>query len=182
MGSTELKSYLAENEELLLSFRAVKVSQGEDEEENQSFSEMVEAQNSSTDYTFGATDRRIVYLDDTGGFKDIDYQHVSSIETDVEEESETDPRIGLGCCGGLLVLAGFGGISDDPGMAIITLLIGAVLIAAAVKMDFEADETEKQKMKFITGDESHQQLEVTLSSDADANIGAELSRILREQR
>lgn len=182
MSSQPLDRYLAEDEELLLSFRAVKVTQGNEDETDQSFSEKVNDRSSDSNYTFGATDRRIVYLEDSGGFKDIDYQHISSIETDVEEEEDTDPRIGIACCGGLLLLAGLGGLSDDPQTAIISLLIGVGLIAGAVHMDYEEEKTEKQKMKFITGDEAHQQLEVTLSSDADANIGAELSRILREQR
>lgn len=182
MSSANLEDYLANDEELLLSFTAVDVSRGGESDDDQSFAEMIGSRASSSTYQFGATDRRIVYLERSGGFKDIDYQHISSVETNVKDDDDVDPRFGLGCCGGFLLLAGFGAISDDPGAGVLLLLVGAGLIAGAVYMDYDEDSTEKQKMKFITGDEAHQQLEVTLSSDAEANIGAELSRILREQR
>lgn len=183
MNANQLEGYLASDEELLLSFTAESVSQGKQEsDDNPSFSEMVENQ-SSSNYTFGASDRRIVYLDDSGGFKDIDYQHISSIETELEEDnSEAGVAGSIGCCGGFILLGGFAGLSDNIGTAILLILGGAALLALAVKLFQNADSTEKQKVKFITGDEAHQQLEVTLSPDADENIGAELSKILREQR
>lgn len=183
MASTKrLEDYLAKDEELLLSFTAVEVTQGTSEDDEQSFSDMLETQTADATYIFGATDRRIVYLLDSGGFKDIDYEHISSIEADIEEEDDTDPRGGIGICGGLLLLAGLGGISDNPGFGIFLLLVGAGLIAGAVYMDHEEEIKKRQQIKFITGDEAHQQLQVTVSSDASAELGAELSQILREQR
>lgn len=59
---------------------------------------------------------------------------------------------------------------------------GIVLIIGGVLAYQNAEKTEKQKFKLITGDEMSQQLEVTLSPDADANIGAELSSILRNKQ
>lgn len=180
---TNLQDYLASDEELLLSFSAENVERGEGSDSDESLSQMLENAQTGSEYEFGATDRRIVYLTDSGGFKDIEYSHISSIESEKEtDNSQEGGAIALGCCGGVLALAGLGGISDDPGTALIALLIGGVLLAAAVKVFQNAESSEKQKIKFITGDEAHQQIEVTLSSDADANIGAELSRILREQR
>ncbi|MFC7073574.1 PH domain-containing protein [Halovenus rubra] len=80
MSRGQLESYLASDEELLLVFIAESVVQGKDGQNgNHDFSE--------SEYTFGATDRRVVYLTESGGFKDIDYQHVSSIETEVEEDN-----------------------------------------------------------------------------------------------
>jgi len=73
-------------------------------------------------------------------------------------------------------------MSDDPGMGILLILVGAGILALAVKALQNADTTEKQKIKFITGDEAHQQIEVTLTPETDANVGAKLSQILREQR
>jgi len=183
MSTTQLESYLASDEELLLSFRAEDVSRGGDNnDDGPDFSEMVKNQNVS-EYTFGATDRRIVYLDDSGAFKDIDYQHISSIESDMEEDNtEEGVGLALGCCGGFILLGGFGSVAEQPGLALLMLAGGIVLVALAVKVYQNADVSERQKIKFITGDEAHQQIEITLSSTADENIGAELSRILREQR
>ena len=67
-------------------------------------------------------------------------------------------------------------------MGILLILVGAGLLAIAVKLSQNADTTEKQKIKFITGDEADQQIEVTLTPDTDGNIDAELSQILREER
>lgn len=164
-----VEDYLAKGEELILAFGADSVDSGGDDSPNWG------AQ--TTEYSFGATDRRLVYLGDDGSFKDIEYRHISSIET----ESETDEPGGAivaGVCGGLLLFAGIAGISDDPGMGLLFLIIGVGLLAAAVKLFQEHEETEKQKIKVITGDEADQQLEFTTSE----NIGAELSRILRENR
>jgi len=114
-------------------------------------------------------------------FKHIDYQHISSIESDVKEDFEYGVAA-LGCCGGFVLLGGFAGLTDNPGMGILLILVGAGSLAIAVMLSENADTTEKQKIKFVTGDETHQQIEVTLTPDTDANIGAELSQILREQR
>lgn len=182
MSSGQVEKYLASDEELLLSFSAESVTQGsEGDNDNPNFLEMLESQ-SAAEYTFGATDRRVVYLDSSGGFKDIDYQHISSIESDVEEDISDQGAAVLGFCGGLILLGGFAGLTDNPGMGILLILVGAGLLAIAVKLSQSADTTEKQKIKFITGDEADQQIEVTLTPDTDGNIGAELSQILREQR
>lgn len=178
MGSNGLGNYLASDEELLLSFTAEKVTRGQDDD-----NQALEQQLNSSQYQFGATDRRIVYLSESGAFKDIDYQHISSIESDVEEDdTEQGAAVVAGCCGGMLLLGGFGMLSDSPGAAILSILLGGGLLALTVKLFQNAETTEKQKVKFITGDEADQRLEVTLTESADTTIGAELSRILREQR
>lgn len=174
MSTPQLETYLASDEQLLLSFTAENVSRGGDNDDYTT---------GSSEYTFGATDRRVVYLDNSGAFKDIDYQHISSIESDKEEDnSEQAGSFVLGCCGGFMLLGGFGSLADQPGVALFGVIIGIALIALAVKLFQNSDTSEKQKLKFITGDEAHQQIEITLPSNADENIGAELSKILREQR
>lgn len=182
MPTSKLQNYLASDEELLLSFSAENVQRGESDD-GESFSQMLENAQSDSDYEFGATDRRIVYVTGSGGFKDIEYSHISSIESATEtDNSEQQGAFGLGCCGGILALGGLASITEDPGTALFGILLGGLLLAAAVKVFQNANSSTKQKIKFITGDEAHQQMEVTLSSDADANVGAELSQILREQR
>ncbi|MFC7073575.1 hypothetical protein ACFQJ7_15770 [Halovenus rubra] len=81
-----------------------------------------------------------------------------------------------------MLLGGLSALGDEPGTALGGLLLGAGLLALGVKILQDAETTEKQKIKFITGDEAHQQIEVTLGSGVDDSVGAELSRILREQR
>jgi len=182
--TNQVEDYLASGEELMLSFEAESVIRGdENNNESPNVSKMFGSSSTTAEYTFGASDRRIVYLDDSGAFKDIDYQHISSIESETEENnSGKDIGATLGCCGGFLFLGGLGSIADDPGTAILLLLIGIGLLVVAVKVFQNAEVTEKQKIKFITGDEAHQQIEVTLTSDTEANIAAELSSILRKQR
>jgi hypothetical protein len=163
--TNQIDKYLAEGEQLILSFGADSVNSGENNGPDLGFQ--------STEYMFGATDRRLVYLGDDGSFKDIEYRHISSIETD----NDTDVPAGAvaaGCCGGILVVTGVVGLADSPIGAIGSLIIGVVLVAVAVKLF--SDDTEKQNIKIITGDEADQQLEFTTSD----NIGAELSSIVRE--
>lgn len=49
-------------------------------------------------------------------------------------------------------------------------------------MNRKQNPKKKEAISFITGDETDQQIEVTTLSDESTNIGAEFSRILREQR
>jgi hypothetical protein len=181
MSSTKLDHYLAPDEELLLSFSAESVDRNGESDNDNSLSDIIENSSNDSEYQFGATDRRVVYLTDSGNFKDIDFNHISSIESGMEDDySEHGPGLAVGCCGGVLVLTGFVSIADTAGIALVELLIGGLLLAGAVKLLQNANTSEKQKIKFITGDEKHQQIEITLTPDSKENIGAELSRILRE--
>lgn len=49
-------------------------------------------------------------------------------------------------------------------------------------MNRKQNPKKKEAITLITGDETDQQIEVTALSDESTNIGAELSRIVREQR
>jgi len=132
-------------------------------------------------HSFGATDRRIVYLGDNGSFKDIEYQHISSIESKSESKEPVwaiAGAIAAGCCGILLFVGGVTGIADDPVAGLLALLLGTGLLTIAVKLYQNGENRERQKIKLITGDEADQQLEFTTSE----NIGAELSQIVRENR
>lgn len=171
MSTTELQNYLASEEELLLSFTADSV-EGNTEEEFQ-----------DVEYKFGATDRRIVYITSNGDFKDIEYTHISSIES--ETESSNYEEVGAicgGCCGGVFLVGALSAVGSSPASGILGVLIGAGVIAGAYYIYKNAEETEKQKIKFITGDEADQQIEATVSTDESTNIAAELSSILRDQR
>jgi hypothetical protein len=176
VSTTELESYLASEEELLLSFSAESV---EGEDAGTDFA-------SDSDYMFGATDRRIVYVTGSGGFKDIEFSHISSIESDTETEEDRQEALAIctGCCGGVAVVSGIITLFDEPSSALAGLLSGSGLLAVAyyAYQNADGETTEKQKVKFITGDEADQQIEATVSPDVSGNIGAELSSILREQR
>lgn len=173
----KLDNYLASDERLLLSFSALNVDRGDEEATSTSFA----SSQNIPDYQVGATDRRIVYLTSSGDFKDIDYNHISSIETETGEDENVAP-FALGCCGGVLLLSGIGSFIDSPGMGLFGLLVGGVILYAAAKWHESLNAIEKQKIKFITGDEAHQKIEVTIEKDEDKHIGPELSRILREHR
>lgn len=124
MPTSRLQNYLASDEELLLSFSAENVlRRGSDDGE--SFSQTLESAQFDSDYEFGATDRRIVYVTGTGGFKDIEYSHISSIESATEtDNSEQLGAFVLGCCGGILALGGLTSIGDKPGTALFGIILG----------------------------------------------------------
>lgn len=104
-SASNLQAYLADGENLLISFNADSVERGEDSDDTPDFSGLFGGSN-STNYVFGATDQRIVYLDKSNSFKDIDYSHISSIESEIEEENPEAGVAALGCCGGFIALAG----------------------------------------------------------------------------
>lgn len=166
MSKATVKDYLASNEDLILSFNADSVSAGDENDPDWG----------NSTYSFGATDRRLIYLDGNGGFKDIEYSHISSIETESKRDGP-DGALLVGCCAGFLGLAGMGALSDDPGTGLLLVSIGIGGLVLAKHMFDNHEETEKQEVKVITGDEAHQQLTFTTSE----NVGAELSSIVREQ-
>lgn len=169
-----LRDYLADDEELLLSFNAEKVEHVDDDSPDFHKNE----------YEFGATDRRIVYLNDSGSFKDIDYGHISSIESEKLEQKPTSWANVAIVGGAILVIAGVGGLFSEPpnGSALLLVPIGAALIWYGVNREDNREIVVKEKIKFVTGDESHQQVEATIPPTPDSEFGPEMSRILREQR
>lgn len=172
MSTTDLQNYLASDEELLLSFSAENIEDSTDDSVSQ-----------DTTYKFGATDRRIVYITSSGGFKDIEYTHISSIESENQtDNTEEGGAICIGCCGGVFLIAALGAIGESPASGILGVLIGGAVVVGAYYAYQNAEQTEKQKIKFITGDEADSKIEATVSTDESTNIAAELSRILREQR
>jgi hypothetical protein len=174
MSSTELEEYLASEEELLLSFSPESIQDEDTDPDLFSIND--------NDPVFGATDRRILYS--SGGFKDIEYSHISSIEnqTKTEAENQNGP-ICTGICGGIFLLSGVAGFGDNPLTALFGLLLGGGLLIAAYHIyEPKAESDKKEVITLITGDETDQQIEVTALSDESTNIGAELSRIVREQR
>lgn len=166
MSTAKLQNYLASEEELLLSFTSESV-EGNSEYEFQ-----------DVEYRFGATDRRIIYLTSDGSFKDIEYTHITSIES--ETSNQKPAVISGGCCGGIFLLGALSSFGDSPTQAIIGVLIGGGIIAGTYYIYNNSDET--RKIRFITGDEADQQITATVSTDGSVNIAAELSSILRDQR
>jgi hypothetical protein len=59
---------------------------------------------------------------------------------------------------------------------------GGILLIGSYYAYENAGSRKKQKVKFITGDESDRRIEATVSFNESTNIGVELSSILREQR
>jgi hypothetical protein len=164
---------------LLLSFVAESVSNGSKDDIN--LSETLESVGQSSTHEFGATDRRIVYLTSSGKFKDLEYTHISSIESS-QKIDNGDEVMGY-LIGAIGILGGLGGVvtlTDQPLFGFAIVLAGGWMVYDAQNRLENAESTEKQLINFITGDEETQQLELTLSPDADSNIGAELSSILRE--
>ena len=91
MSSTELEEYLASEEELLLSFSAESIQDKDTEPDFFS--------NNDNDPVFGATDRRILFITSSGGFKYIECSYISSIETETETDYQDQGlALTIACC------------------------------------------------------------------------------------
>ncbi|MDL0145966.1 PH domain-containing protein [Halobacterium salinarum] len=153
-----IEDYLTDDEELLLKWRG-----SLDDEGSSAF-------NQSSSF-FGATDKRLLYSNTNGTFKDIEYSHISSIESESEQEIKNiadfdGESLAAGAVGLLISLGGLS-IESAP-----VLGIGVVIVLVATFLNME----DVQKVQVITGDELHSQL----NFKSPDNIAADLSRIIRE--
>lgn len=128
------------------------------------------------------TDRRVAYLAGES-FKDIEYSHIASIEMEVD--SQTIPDIDISqatmILGGVAVMGG--GVSIGMGtelFSLIVVVLGVMIWVQGYRMrggDFDqSSPSPTHTVKIITGDESKQEL----TFEAAENVGAEISRTLRE--
>lgn len=175
MSTASVEDYLASDEELFLSFPAITVDDG-----SNNLDSGFGTTQSDSRHQFGATDRRIIYLTASGDFKDLDYSHISSIEAATDDDENAGPYL-VACCGGVFILSGIAGLMDDPDRAFLALLLGGAMVYGGAKWLEDVNSSDRETIKFITGNEEQQQIEVTVSSDVERNVAAELSRILREQ-
>ena len=135
-----------------------------------------------------ATDRRLIYLSDSG-FRDVDYDHISSLSARLGTETDlegTDYRLLVGAgavlaVGAFLaaVLAGSGAVA----LVMVLAVVGGVALAEygwkrREEFDgFRRHETERQRVTITTGDGRTHELAV----DANADLDETLSRLVHAQ-
>lgn len=155
--------YLANGEELLRTWSGELIDEGGNERPA----------------SFGTTNRRLVCLTESGLFKDIDYIHVSSIETE-PDSTDFDPRYvvwflllgGISCV--LLFFTKFN---------IWMLVFGAVFLSLGLlirgsgewKEDVRGDNTER--ISILTGDEELGKIEFTTSDEVSAALNYVIRRL-----
>lgn len=161
----DVDDYLASEEEITHQWNG-KISDGE---------------STGTKGTLIATDRRVAYLAG-GSFKDIDYSHIRSIESDTNEA----PDVTL-----VDVLSGFSAffgvtwiISSFIGGDVTALAMGLALVVLAFLLYHfqthdkrESELLEKQSVTIVTGDGRENEI----NFETTEYIDADLSKTIREQ-
>lgn len=136
---------------------------------------------SSRKGVLAVTDRRVVYLAG-GSFKDIEYSHITSVETEVEELPDVNLPLILMGLGGVCVILGFLTIGGVGVLNTAVLIVGGLLFVGLgyLMKDIGLDEASPDPthtVKIITGDEDEQEL----TFEMEKNVGAEISSTLREK-
>lgn len=136
--------------------------------------------------TFVATNRRLIFLNSDGQFKDIANSHISSVEVDKSDEPDLTPIQWVAMFGLLTAGAGLLGflglLAIGFGASLLSFVIGGAMFGIAWTIVdtpseiFDVAEKTIYEVKIITGDETDQQIKF----ETEENIGANLSRIVRE--
>ncbi|TKX84968.1 hypothetical protein EXE43_16085 [Halorubrum sp. SS5] len=177
LSSSSRDRILAETEDVELAWK------GEIEQEEEE----------SVSCDFLATDRRLMYSARVGHLKDIDYDHISSVESHTETNSKLNPDLDYPpiFALGLVIGAIGGGLSLGSGnlLLAIVLWIGGSLVAAYPLIAGDTDEVENPwveetvyKIRIrTTGDTIAQDMAPQVISTRE-NIGPDLSRIVQENK
>lgn len=133
---------------------------------------------------FAATDRRIALLTEDGDFKDIAYNHVISVESEINDPADSMrylPWIAIGI-GGWFSVGALSAINEGNIGGFVGLLVGAlVLLWLAIKgfdTDWEEvnDQPVSHEITLVTGDEREDQLTFKTTE----NVSALLSQKIRD--
>jgi len=171
---TDIQEYLPDKEDILLHAKGNIVT-----EENQNSNPYSDDEGNDV---FVATDRRVAYLMNDNEFKDVDYAHISSVETELDKRIKPNMNLtGLAASvsfgiGGLLLITG------NP-VGIAPLILSVYLFIKTYSQLGDMEEAgdlheEVEIIRLITGDEPNQQLEFRTSED----IGSEVSRTVRKMQ
>lgn len=175
MVQSTVRDYLTENEEIKRSWRG-SVKSGDESSSTTGFNRELNGT------SFAATNQRLVYVNESESFKDIDYKHISSVEAEKSTEEEASPLQMIFIASIIGTAIGFFMLIDGNLLGLLLLLgsLGVFVLIAKMVEDpeqlFEVDEKTKYDIKLITGDEAHTQI----AFETEENIGADLSRIVRE--
>ncbi|RDZ44684.1 hypothetical protein C5B91_10060 [Haloferax sp. Atlit-10N] len=178
--SGNLSEYLVDGEEIIIEWTGGIKPDGELEGQDK-----IKAAKKSSGVSFAATNQRIIYLDREGGFKDIDYQHISSVESKPKTRNDPNKQQLLGMAGVGLASFSIGGFLFNPVFGISLLILGVCVTLYAMKLaggfveTFNLDKkVVGQSITLITGDEAHPRVNIT----TDNEVGPELSKVVRETK
>lgn len=134
-----------------------------------------DGERTGTKGTLIATDRRLAYLAG-GSFKDIDYTHIRSIESDTKEAPDvtlSDLLSGFFAFFGVTwILSSF--IGGDPtalGMGLVLVVLAYLLYNYQSYEERDPERIEKQTVTIVTDDERENEItfETTEHSDVDVS-------------
>jgi hypothetical protein len=190
MVNTDLTETLNNGETLRLSWDADSVTRITDSGTEQ-------VGHRGAEWVFGATDERLVYLEDGNEVRELDYADIQSVENADARSSRSNLQKLLVFYGAFLTGLGlyvlfegnreFGAVGFLVGVA--SLVVGAMMefgltdaVVDKVRTRFEgpayddgADTVEQHTIRFVTDAETKQALEVT----TEADVVTELSDILQ---
>lgn len=160
----KLQDYLASDESIVYSWEGEIIDGG-----------------SSRKGVLAVTDRRVAYLAGES-FKDIEYSHITSVETEVEAQSDVDIPQATMILGGIAVMGGVFTIGMGAELfSLFVIVLGVIIGVKGYRMrggNFdEATPGSTHTVSIITGDETDQEL----TFETDENVGAEISSTLREK-
>jgi len=129
--------------------------------------------------TLALTDRRVVYLMGSS-FKDVEYSHITSVETEVEEPPDVNISLLFKGVGVAALAVGILAIVLDLLFSFVAMTLGGLgLIGFGIAFDRvdmeEHGPDPTHTISIITGDESDQEL----TFETNENVGAEISRTVR---
>lgn len=175
MRKNDLQDYLTDSEKLELVFDAREIMEKNESEKNP---DGVGARNIGS-ATFGATDRRIVYLTESGGFTDIEYSHIKSYSSETNDVTKVTDKGKLIIASVFGMSLGFFALVSSILSGIYIIAIGGVGLVIGLSMEGEINKKHgtEHEINLQYGDISNQ--DITVKTEEE-NIGPQLSSIIRQ--
>lgn len=190
MDKTKLNSYLSDGEDIKLFWNTIEIIETNNEDEKQ-------GRSYNSEWIFGATDRRLVYLKDEDNFSDIDYSNIENISQEDNQNSRSPLQKLLFSYGSILAVLGLYVIFESNIVfGLIGALIGIISIVIGIIMElgiiyplidyFNSKigisiyikpfrPSNKFTIKFSDSCTSKQELEITTEKD----VSSELNNIIQ---
>lgn len=167
---SDLREYINKEEELVKTYN------------NEEITRLTESNVplSADNYIVGITNRRILFLDQEGMFKDIKSKNVLSVEaTGPSEEQSVSKKTILGAIGGILILISLGTILENIIAGIIFLLIGSVLVFFATKLAPVQNSARTNEIDIVVESDLRYSVELKLSRISGESPTSEFIRAIR---
>jgi len=162
----QVGSYLTEEEEPKIQLSSKSVSGDEIQTNNKS-------------WTLVATDQRLILFDEEGSFKDIDYDHIQSVDASTTTPSKLGYNTLLGVCvlSSLVALMGLMDVISGNSMGIASIMVGTPIAFITYYISSKQDKERCEKTVYVTNIEYSDNVELALKTDRE--IASKLSKVVR---